>query len=291
MAHLAQVYIRLRPYEIDPPSLTRLGERTTEIALHAAEQYYRQPVDIDVALDVGTLRSVVTVTGAILLGSYTAIANYKDFRGSVDLLCEQAHDWGTNVCSGFTAASGAKPGQIATKQIRYKTPGELRRFFKDVKRYQVQQKKGDIENAQKTFKLAVQRWRAIREDLTSQEIDLLEQILQVEGQPPLEEWPQPETERAYRPGAPLSRLLKERPEYHGRPAHPPRDHKIKAAAEVGPKPQRVSYRNTVRCSQLSTSSGSASIALNSSVSCFEHKPGKVEASFRPTLANPSLVRR
>ena len=34
---------------------------------------------------------------------------------------------------------------------------------------------------------------------------------------------------------------------------------------------------------MSTSKGSVSMSLNSSVSCFSHKPVKVEASFRPTV--------
>jgi hypothetical protein len=198
MAHLAQVYIRLLPYDVDTEALNQLGKTASDIALHSAEEYYRQPVAINVALDVGSLTSVVTVTTAILLSSYTAVANYKNFRDSIDLLCAHAHEWGTNVRDGFTAASGAEPSQIATKQIRYKTPGELRRLFKDVERSQAQQTKGDVEGAHKYFDLAVKRWRAIRGDLTTDEVDRLQQILRFEGLPPLKEWPLHETERAYR---------------------------------------------------------------------------------------------
>jgi hypothetical protein len=192
MARLAQVYIRLRPYTIDADGLNILGDRASEIVSSSAGRYYEQPVDVDVALDEGTLKAVLTVVGSILFGGYTAISDYKDFRESIEVICKQSHDWGVDVCGGFTDISGANKSQIEKKEIRYKTPGELRHFLDDVEKAQKAHKKGDADEGRKNLNRAARRWRTIQKDLSPEEKTALQNSLQFEGLPPIEQWPKRE---------------------------------------------------------------------------------------------------
>jgi hypothetical protein len=80
MSQLVQVYVRLKPYSVTKDQLERLGHATDDIVREVAQQLYDRPVQIDVLLESGTLRTVLTVAGSIVLGGYYIIGNYKSFK-------------------------------------------------------------------------------------------------------------------------------------------------------------------------------------------------------------------
>ena len=56
MAQLAQVYVHLRPYEINAESINRLGSVAQESVVAAARAIYRGNVTIETELEEGSLR-------------------------------------------------------------------------------------------------------------------------------------------------------------------------------------------------------------------------------------------
>ncbi len=132
MAHLAQAYVHLKPYELTAEGINRLGSSVQESAIEAARNIYRGNVTVDIELEEGSAKLRATVLGVLaFLGStYMFIGNYKGFIESVELFCEHAKWFGETVSGAFTHQSGAQPKQVFRVERRLQTPGKIKRLTK-----------------------------------------------------------------------------------------------------------------------------------------------------------------
>jgi hypothetical protein len=108
--------------------LNRLGRQAEKIAIQAAENVYGGGVTVDVLLEEGSLKTWVSITGALAI--YGAIANYKGFKESVAEMCKDAREYSVDVCGAFAQAAKVNPGQVFRVERRLKTPGKLSRVLK-----------------------------------------------------------------------------------------------------------------------------------------------------------------
>jgi hypothetical protein len=60
---------------------------------------------------------------------YGTVADYKGFKDSVTELCNEAREYGADVCDGFVAGAHVNSSRVYRKERRLKTPGRLLRLM------------------------------------------------------------------------------------------------------------------------------------------------------------------
>jgi hypothetical protein len=111
MAELAQTYVHLRPFDLDPEGIGRLGATAREHAVAAAQEIYHGNVTIDIRLEAGSAKLWSTVTGVFtaLHISYGIVANYSGFKESITAVCDDARQFGTFVSGHFLRDAAVTP--------------------------------------------------------------------------------------------------------------------------------------------------------------------------------------
>jgi hypothetical protein len=177
MTELAQVYVHLRPYDVDAKSIDRLGNAVREHAVAAARSIYHGNVTIDIRLEEGTIKVWATVIGVlgVLHVGYGVIADYKGFKEGVVAVCEDAQKFATFVSDHFVKDAAATPLQTFRVERRLKVPGKIRRVIVELEK---------LENAQLTEPELSSRLAEVRRNIAqiertlgAPEIDGLNQIL------------------------------------------------------------------------------------------------------------------
>jgi hypothetical protein len=159
------------------------------LAHDAASRLYRQDVNVDVALDEGSLIARITVVGAALFAAYGGVANYKGFKESVAELCNDAHTFGMDVCGAFVKRAEASPRQAYRVEKRLKTPGKLDRVIKRLEKLNSEESHLSPSDLQRQLSIIRQDLVMIERDLSSQDAVIVTQVLRFERLPPRREWP------------------------------------------------------------------------------------------------------
>ncbi len=129
MAHLAQTYVHLRPYELNAETIQRLGAAIQESAEVAALEFYRGGVTIDVDLEEGSAKFWITVLGALEIAhiAYGTIADYKGFKESIGEMVQDARSFGDFMIEATKQQSKATDKQVFRTERRLQTPGKIKR--------------------------------------------------------------------------------------------------------------------------------------------------------------------
>jgi hypothetical protein len=128
MATLAGIYLRLDPFETRL-ALNELHDIFRDIARPVAREIYGQGVEVEVRVQLGSLRGRALVVAAVI---YPLIAQYPDFRSGLGLLVEDAKGFATQTSDLVVKALGADQSQVKRVERRTGVPGQLRRLIEDL---------------------------------------------------------------------------------------------------------------------------------------------------------------
>jgi hypothetical protein len=190
MAHIAQAYIHLKPYEITARELRTLGAATDEIARTAAREVFQQSVEIDVEIEEGTLWARIGVIGGLIVGGLHLVSEYKDIKEGAHLMCEDARKFGFDVCGQFTKKAKAQPSQIYRTEKRLKTPGRIYRLVARLERLNANIEHMSKRDVRKELEAGARSLRRILEDLNEEEAKAFTKGLKFENLPRPADWPQ-----------------------------------------------------------------------------------------------------
>jgi hypothetical protein len=195
VTQLAQAYIHLKPYNAPDKRLRSLGRYAERVALKVAAEIYGEGVEIVVELEEGSLRTRVTVIGALLLGGYYAVGNYSGFKASIIEMCDDARDFSVDVCRPFVSKAGVAPEEVYRFERRLKTPGRIYRLGRRLEK--LERGAGDLSSRAMQQELAKARTELmnIAEDLSAAELAKLESSLPQKRLPPPKNWPDSEPAR------------------------------------------------------------------------------------------------
>jgi hypothetical protein len=189
MAQLAQGYLHLRPYDVGRRRLNEIGEAAEQAAVRAAYEIYSGDVTVDVRLEVGTLRTWITVTG--VLTAYSVIADYKGFKESIGALCEDARVYAVDVCGAVKDLAGASERQVYRMERRLKTPGKINRLIERMEHLNEIADHLSAKEMNRQLEEIGREIEAIRRDLNEKEMAALNKVLRYENLPPIRQLPKP----------------------------------------------------------------------------------------------------
>jgi hypothetical protein len=168
MARLAQISIRFEHVAISQARFEELGHEIDRAAAEVARRIYGDDVvELDVYVQAGSLFLRLTVIGGLLLGTYHAVAEYKDFRESLSLLSEDAGHFGEQISKEVSKLmGGAKADSVRSRKM---TPSKI---LKVIEELETVQKAGETlpENVvHDRVEKIIRDIRAIERDLTPEE--------------------------------------------------------------------------------------------------------------------------
>lgn len=195
MAQLAQAYLHLKPYKASRKKLSTLVKVAEALSADAAKQIYDGGVTIDVELEEGSLVVRITVIGLLAghlaLESYSKIADYKGFKESIVELCNDAREFAVDVCEPFQKKAGATKEQVYRFERRLKTPGKLNRLVQRLAHIENSIEELSSKALKKELSELHGQLSLIAEDLTADELSIIEKRLTTQSLPPPSKWPQP----------------------------------------------------------------------------------------------------
>jgi hypothetical protein len=132
VTHIAEAYFYLKPFEVSDEFLQSLGHDVSAIAANAAWGLFEPASEIEVHLERGSLKGTASVIGAALaitLGSYHAVAEYRDFKEGVREMVADARTYGGRVIEGVLQEKQVPARSVRRTERRTKTPGRLLRLL------------------------------------------------------------------------------------------------------------------------------------------------------------------
>jgi hypothetical protein len=181
VAKLAQTSIRYRRCEITERQFNELATKIDAAAAAVAEDIFGDGVVVDVVLEGGSLFMKASVIGALLLGTYHSVAEYKDFRESVELATHDAERFGSALYEKVRKLVGGKNAD--TVAIRKMTPGRISKVIDRLKRVERMQLL-QPEYARHELEQIRHEISLIERDLGPEEQKMLEQQFTTLGLPP-----------------------------------------------------------------------------------------------------------
>lgn len=223
MARLAQIRFTLADFEVTELNIESIGRLADEVARHVALEVYGEGVEVDVVLEEGSLLTKIGIIGALILGTYHAVADYPDFKIGVAELVSDADTFSNMFIEQFLSKSGAKKTQVTKLTVNAATPGKINRLvntLEDLDHQADHLKKSEISP---TLEKATRTLNSVTRDLTQIEAQHLRKLLEFKHLPEPMQWPPPPTPRpskkAYAPSedriAP-KKTKKRRLRYHNR---------------------------------------------------------------------------
>jgi hypothetical protein len=195
LAHLAEAYIHFKPYDAPDRRIRSLGKYAERLAIEVAGEVFGGDVRVHVELEQGSLRTRIAVYGAIALGTYGAVANYKGFKESVVAMCEDAREFAVDVCDPFTEKAGVASNDVYRFERRLKTPGKLYRITRRLEKLQRSVPELSAKDIQKELASLRGDLNLVAEDVTAIELREIENALRRPRLPPPAKWPEPQAPR------------------------------------------------------------------------------------------------
>src|SRR5262249_35922365 len=153
---------------------------------------YGGGVEIEVQLEEGSLIVRATVAGSILLGIYSAVADYKGFKESVVEMCDDAREFAVDVCGPFIQKAGVAKEDVYRFERRLKTPGRLYRISKRLDKLERSVNELSPREVQKELARLKGELDSVSKDLSGPERKAIESALKRPKLPPPERWPAPD---------------------------------------------------------------------------------------------------
>jgi hypothetical protein len=128
MATLAELYVRLAPYEASEGEYERLGEYINEMAIGAALTNYGGGVTVEVVITAGSAKINVRVLQVLVALDlvYGHMADWKGFKEQVASTYEASASFLNTVSEAVPKIAHATPNQIKRVEKRYKASGKLK---------------------------------------------------------------------------------------------------------------------------------------------------------------------
>ena len=189
MARIAQISIRFQHLAVSEARFQELGPEIDRAAAEVARRIYGEGVTLDVYVEAGSLFTRLTIIGGLLLGTYHAVAEYKDFREGLSLLTEQAEHFGEQISGELSKLTGgAKADSVRNRKM---TPSKILKVIEDLENL----KKANPTLSQRAFhdrlEKIVRDIRAIERDLTPEDAKRFSDQLEQQGLRALTELPKP----------------------------------------------------------------------------------------------------
>jgi len=160
--------------------------------MRMAADIYGGDVEIDVEIEEGSLITRITVVGGLLLGTYSAIADYKGFKDSVIEMCDDAREFAVDVCSPFVRKAGVPKEDVYRFERRLKTPGKLYRLSKRLEKLEHSVDELSPRDIQKELASLRAELDAATQDLSVSDRDKIIAGLKRPKLPPPDKWPIPD---------------------------------------------------------------------------------------------------
>lgn len=134
MATLAELYVRLDPYDATEAEYERLGERLHEAAIGTALRTYGGDVTVEVTITEGSAKIKLRVTQTILALDliYGHMADWKSFKEQVGVTYEATASFLNSMAEEVPRIAQASPKQIKRLEKRYKASGKLKELADSV---------------------------------------------------------------------------------------------------------------------------------------------------------------
>lgn len=192
MTKLAQAYIHLKPYPASDRKVRSLGRYAQRLAIKTAADIYGGGVEVEIQIEEGSLITRITVVGGLLLGTYSAIADYKGFKESVVEMCDDAREFAVDVCGPFVKKAGVPKEDVYRFERRLKTPGKLYRLSKRLEKLEHSVNELSPRDIQKELSSLRAELDAATKDLSPSDKDKILVGLKRPKLPPPEKWPVPD---------------------------------------------------------------------------------------------------
>jgi hypothetical protein len=130
-----------------------------------------------------------------VLGIYSGVANYRGFKESIVEMCNDARDFSVDVCGPLSEKAGVPVKDIYRFERRLKTPGKLYRITNRLERLERSLSELSPKDVQKELGRLRGELNATADDLTQDELRVVEKALRRPKLPPPRKWPEPEPSR------------------------------------------------------------------------------------------------
>lgn len=188
MTKIAQAYFHFET-KLSSSDFQNFGEEISKISKKAAKNHFSTKIAVDIEIEEGSLIGRITAH-AMVLGVFTGIlSDYKGVRDSVELMCEDARSFGTDVCGKAIQAAGITERQVFRTERRTKTVGKLGRLLNDVERLENSLENLSSNQIRKELKRLHREFEKINTDLSPQDQTTLEYTLKKTKLPSLPDWP------------------------------------------------------------------------------------------------------
>jgi hypothetical protein len=137
MTRIAEAYFHLKPLRVSDELLQSLGQDVSAIAANAALALFDPASEIEILLESGSLKGRATVIGFFALGlyhaalgTYDAVAKYKDFKEGARQMVADARTYGDRVIEDVLKEKEVPAKSVYRTERRTMTPGKLLRVLK-----------------------------------------------------------------------------------------------------------------------------------------------------------------
>lgn len=151
MSILSQAYLNLT---IDASEIEIEAVRSylSDIGRSYGIEIYGREIEIQVRVEEGSLKTWVTVAGAI----YVVVAGYGSFRSGVDHLVLDARHFGEIIASRFIEDANIDEGKVYRVERRLGIPGRIRRLLVKIEK---------IEQAEYTNSIVRRELQELRDEV------------------------------------------------------------------------------------------------------------------------------
>jgi hypothetical protein len=134
MANLAELYIRLDPFEASEGEYERLGEQIHEVAIGLALRTYGGDVTVEVTITEGSAKIKTTVWRTLLVLDliYGHAADWKSFKEQVASIYESTSTFLKTMAEEVPKIAHVSPRQVKRLDKRYKASGKLKELVDSV---------------------------------------------------------------------------------------------------------------------------------------------------------------
>jgi hypothetical protein len=183
VAHIAEAYFHLKPFEVSGENLQRLGRQLSAIAAQAASGLFRPDSEIEVRLERGSLKGWAVVIGgfgAFLHVAYHDIADYKHFKEGIIEFVHDGQKYSKLVINNFLQTNQVPPRQVYRTERRTRTPGRLVRLLERREWFESHRRQLGPEAIKRETDTIEAQTKKVLEDLDPEEQRVVRKLLEGE---------------------------------------------------------------------------------------------------------------
>ncbi len=182
MADIGEAYFHLSPFEVNNDSLSKLGEQLSQIARERAERAFQFETTLKITLAPGSLKGWVAA-GAALYGIYQGVAQYSDFKKSINELSTDVRFFTQAINETFFRTVNVVPSQVYRTERRTKSIGRISRLLNRIESLERSCNFAGRSPTSTEVRIIEELIRLAIEDLSPKEIALVNDQIQSPGSP------------------------------------------------------------------------------------------------------------